>query len=96
YGRRFSIRGQAFEVLTVTWDWGYQPGMLLGTLQGSSALLTLEQFFPLGGLEGSPRRSSQGGGLNKHIWNFPLNLGLGNRINDDSRKGAKGAKEKDQ
>jgi len=57
------MRGQAFEVLTVTWVWGYQPGMLLGTLQGSSGLLTLEQFFPLGGLEGPPRRSSQGGGL---------------------------------
>jgi len=51
-------------------------GPLLGTLQGSSGLLTLEQFFPLGGLEGPPRRSSQGGGLNKHTWNFPLNLGL--------------------
>ncbi len=61
-------------------------------LQG---LLTLEQFFPLGGLEGPPRRSSQGGGLNKHIWNFPLNLCLGNRIYDDSRKGAKDAKEED-
>ncbi len=22
--------------------------------------------------------------LTKHIWNFPLNLALGNRINDDS------------
>ena len=25
--------------------------------------------------------------LTKHIWNFPLNLGLGNRINDDSPRG---------
>ncbi len=81
------LRGQAFEVLTVTWVWGYQPGMLLGMLQGSSGLLTLEQFFPPGGLEGPPRRSSQGGGLNKHIWNFPLDLGLGNRIKDDSPRG---------
>ncbi len=32
--------------------------------------------------------------LPKHIWNFPLNLGLGNRIKDDSRKGAKDAKNK--
>ncbi len=70
-------------------------GELLGTLQGSSGLLTLEQFFPLGGLERPPHRSSQGGGLSNHIWNFPLNLGLGNRINDDSRKGAKGTKEED-
>ncbi len=73
------------------------PGVpLLGMWQGLSGLLTLEQFFPLGGLEGPPRRLSQGGGLNKHIWNFPLNLGLGNRISDDSRKGAKDAKEEDQ
>ncbi len=57
------LRGQDFEVLTVTWDGGYQPGMLLGPLQGSSGLLTLEQFFPPGGLEGPPRRSSQGGCL---------------------------------
>ena len=51
------------QVLTVTWDGGYQPGMLMGPLQGSSDLLTLEQFFPPGGLEGPPRRSSQGGCL---------------------------------
>ncbi len=57
------LRGQAFEVLTVPWDGGYQPGILLGPLQGSSGLLTLEQFFPPGGLEGPPRRSSKGGGL---------------------------------
>jgi len=57
------LRGQAFEVLTVPWDGGYQPGMLFGTLQGSSGLLTLEQFFPLGGLEEPPRSSSEGGGL---------------------------------
>jgi hypothetical protein len=50
--------------------------LLLGTLQGLSGLLTLEQFFPLGGFEGPPCRLSQGGGLNKHIWNFPLNLGF--------------------
>ncbi len=61
--------------------------MLLGMLQGSSGLLTLEQVFSLGGLEGSPRRSSQDGGLNKHIRKFPLNLGLGNRIKDDSPRG---------
>ncbi len=30
--------------------------------------------------------------LTKDIWNFPLNLRLGNRIKDDSRKGAKDAK----
>ncbi len=28
--------------------------------------------------------------LSKDIRNFPLNLGLGNRINNDSRKGRKG------
>jgi hypothetical protein len=37
--------------------------LLLGTLQGLSGLLTLEQFFPLGGFEGPPCRLSQGGGL---------------------------------
>ncbi len=32
--------------------------------------------------------------LSKDILNFPLNLGLGNRIKDDSRKGRKGRQER--
>jgi hypothetical protein len=34
--------------------------------------------------------------LSKDIRNFPLNLGLVNRRKDNSRKGAKGAKEEEQ